>query len=124
MPVITAPNEPTHELPGVRFTRHVAPSTGSTEVSVWRVEIAPGTEPTPHEVTREEIFFILSGHAAVRLGDHSSSAGPGDAIVVPAHTTFVLTNAGEEPLTMLTCTPVGGQARLPEGEPFTPPWAQ
>lgn len=124
MPVVSAPTAPTHELPGARFTALVAPSTGATEVCLWRVEIAPGTPATPHEVTREEVFVILAGHASVQMGEETLAAAPGDAIIVPAHTRFALANAGEAPLTMLTCLPVGGQARLPEGEPFTPPWAQ
>jgi quercetin dioxygenase-like cupin family protein len=124
MSVVTAPIAPTHELPGTRFTRLVAPSTGSTEVSVWRVEIDPGTQPTPHEVTREEVFLVLSGRAVLHLAGDTFEASTGDAMVIPPHTRFSLANAGEDPLTMVTYLPVGGQARLPEGEPFTPPWAQ
>lgn len=123
MSVIAAPPAPTHELPGTRFTKLVAPSTGSTEVCVWRVDIDPGTQPTPHEVTREEVFFVLSGRAVLHLADKIFEANPGDAMVIPPHTRFALANAGEEPLTMMTYFPVGGQARLPEGDSFTPPWA-
>lgn len=123
MSVVSASHASTHELPGARFTTLVAPSTGSREMSVWRVEIASGSEPTPHLVTREEVFLVLTGRARIHLEGEVSEAGPGDAIVVPAEKLFALSNAGEDVLTMFACLPVGGQARLPESEPFTPPWA-
>lgn len=123
MAVIPAPREATHQLPGTRFTSLATPSRGSRDTSVWRVEIAPGTRATPHQLTREEVFVILSGRARVRIGDEHAEALPGDAIVVPPDTPFELSNAGEEPLCALCCLPVGGQARLHGGEPFTPPWS-
>lgn len=66
---------------------------------------------------------MLAGRAAVRIGDRDQEAGVGDAIVVPAGVPFGLASAGDEPLRALCCLPVGGQARMPGGEPFTPPWA-
>ncbi|MBA2308748.1 MAG: cupin domain-containing protein [Pseudonocardiales bacterium] len=123
MPVITAPSGPTHDLGGARFTSLATPSRGSTDTSVWLVEIAPGTPATPHELTREEVFVVLSGRAAVRLGGQRYEAEQGDAIVVPAATAFELAPAGDTALTALCCLPVGGRARVGDDEPFTPPWA-
>ena len=124
MAVIPAPSAPTHELGGARFTSLATPSRGSSDTSVWLVEIAPGTAGTPHRLTREEVFVVLAGRAEVRLGDTVSSAGTGDAIVVPPGVEFALAPAGDEPLRALCCLPVGGQGQLAEGKPFTPPWAQ
>ncbi|MCA9671092.1 MAG: cupin domain-containing protein [Myxococcales bacterium] len=123
MPVIEGPQSPTHELPHARFTSLATPSRGSAETSVWRVEIAAGSEPAPHSVTREEIFVVLSGEASVEIDGETRRACSGDAIVVPPDTLFSIANAGDTPLTLLCALPVGGQARLPDGEPFTPPWA-
>jgi mannose-6-phosphate isomerase-like protein (cupin superfamily) len=123
MAVVPCPSTPTHELGGARFTSLATPSRGSSDTSVWRVEIAPGTPGTPHQLTREEVFVVLSGRAEVRLGDTVSSAGPGDAIVVPAGVPFELSPEGDETLRALCCLPVGGQGLLADGEPFTPPWA-
>jgi mannose-6-phosphate isomerase-like protein (cupin superfamily) len=53
-----------------------------------------------------------------------SQAGPGDAVVVPVDTPFAIAAVGDQPLRALCCMPVGGQAQLAEGEPFTPPWAR
>lgn len=63
MPVIHASDSPTHELPGARFTSLVGPRLGARDTSVWHVELAAGGAPTLHEVTREEVFVILSGRA-------------------------------------------------------------
>jgi mannose-6-phosphate isomerase-like protein (cupin superfamily) len=123
MAVLPAPAEPTHELGGARFTSLATPSRGSTDTSVWIVEIAPGTEGTPHQLTREEVFVVLAGRAEVRLGDDVSIAGTGDAIVVPPGVPFALAPIGNEALRAVCCLPVGGQGQLADGEPFTPPWA-
>ena len=103
MAVIPAPVAPTHHLGGASFTSLATPSRGSTDTCVWQVEIRPGVPATPHRLTREEVFVILSGSAHVRIDGESATA---------------------EPLRALCCLPVGGQARLADGEPFTPPWAQ
>jgi quercetin dioxygenase-like cupin family protein len=114
----------THELPGARFTSLATPSRGSTDTSVWLVELAPGCAAEPHRLTREEVFVVLAGRAEVRLDGVVSSAGTGDAIVVPAGVPFALAADGAEPLRALCCLPVGGKGQLADGEPFTPPWAE
>lgn len=124
MPVLTAPAAPTHELAGARFTSLATPSRGSTDTCVWRVELDPGAPAVPHRLTREEIFVVLSGRASVRIGGEQREAATGDTIVVPPDTPFELAAAGPEPLRALCLLPVGGQARMADGEPFTPPWAQ
>jgi mannose-6-phosphate isomerase-like protein (cupin superfamily) len=123
MPVIAAPTSPTHEVGGTRFTSLATPSRGSARTSIWQVEIPAGETPTPHELTDEEIFVVLEGAASVTIDGDVSSAGVGDAVVVPAGVSFILANAGDQALRLLCCQPVGGQAVLPGGEPFTPPWA-
>lgn len=121
MPVIPAPDKPTHELGTTRFTSLATPSTGSRSTSVWTVEIAADTPATPHSLSSEEILVVLDGHARVDLDDSVSTAGPGDAVVVPPGVRFGIAPTGDEPLRMLCCMPVGGQART-DDESFTPPW--
>ncbi|MEO7091845.1 MAG: cupin domain-containing protein, partial [Polyangiales bacterium] len=53
MAVLPAPSSPTHSLPGARFTSLATPLRGSRDTSVWRVELAPGTPATVHQVKRE-----------------------------------------------------------------------
>ncbi len=125
MPVVHAPTDPTHTLGGTTFTSLATPSRGGTgDTSLWRVAVAPGTTPTPHSLTREEVFVVLSGRAEVIIDATLARAETGDAIVVPKGVRFQLGNAGNEPLELLCCLPVGGQARLDDGTLFTPPWAQ
>jgi mannose-6-phosphate isomerase-like protein (cupin superfamily) len=108
-------------LGGTRFTAGVAVAWGS-ETAVWQVEILPGTPPTPHSMTREEVFVVLEGTASVLMGGAAETAHAGDAILVPADVSFDLANAGDGPLRLLACLPVGGLACLPDGEVFAPPW--
>src|SRR5690349_17422123 len=110
MPVITAPSAPTHELGSTRFTSLATPSRGSAETSVWEVEIAPHTPAAPHSLTREEVFVVLAGEAAVRLDGIVAVAATGDAIVVPPGVELGLANESDAPLRLLCCLPVGGQA--------------
>ena len=124
MAVIPAPTAPTHQLGGASFTSLATPSRGSLDTSVWQVEIQPGTPATPHRLTREEVFVVLAGRADVRIDGQPGTAGPGDVVVVPVAVDFEIVAGGSEPLRALCCLPVGGQAQLADGEPFTPPWAQ
>jgi mannose-6-phosphate isomerase-like protein (cupin superfamily) len=123
MSVITAPEQPTHDLGGTRFTSLATPSRGSSETSVWIVEIDPGVPATPHSLTREEVFVVLDGAAATSVDGVHGRAGVGDAIVVPPDVPFEIANEGEHVLRLLCCLPVGGVAVTAEGR-FTPPWAR
>jgi mannose-6-phosphate isomerase-like protein (cupin superfamily) len=123
MPVITAPSAPTHEAGGNLFTSLASPTRGSTRTSVWTVDIPVGEVPTPHELTDEEVFVVLEGRARVEIDGRTEVARRWDAIVVPPGASFALGNAGDVPLRLICCLPVGGQAVLPGAEPFTPPWA-
>jgi mannose-6-phosphate isomerase-like protein (cupin superfamily) len=123
MPIIEAPTTPTHDLGPTRFTSLATPSRGSKQTAVWWVEIAPGAPATPHALTHEEVFVVLEGEATVRIGDIDGSATAGSTIVVPADTPFQVTSAGDTPLRMLCCFPVGGKAMVGD-DTFTPPWAQ
>jgi mannose-6-phosphate isomerase-like protein (cupin superfamily) len=125
VPVIHAHAAPVHELPGARFTSLATPTTAdATDTAVWLVEIAPGTPASPHTLTREEVFVVLDGRAAVRLGGMEAEAGPSDAVLVPAGVAFEIAPAGPDPVRMVCCLPVGGRARLADGTVLTPPWSE
>jgi mannose-6-phosphate isomerase-like protein (cupin superfamily) len=124
MPIIHASTSPTHQMEATRFWQLAAPSTGSREASVWRVEVQPDAHPVPHALTREEILVVIDGTARATLDGVVEDVAVGGAIVVPAHRPFSLTAVGRKPLVALAYLPVGGQAQVGDGEPFTPPWAQ
>ena len=123
MPVIAAPTEPTHPFPGGAVTTLASPSYGSSETCVWLVELDQHAEATPHRVTREEIFHALGGEAIATIDGDGHSVRAGDTVIVPAGVDFSIGPSGGAPFRALVCFPVGGQAILGDGEPFTPPWA-
>jgi quercetin dioxygenase-like cupin family protein len=124
MPVLPASLSRTHEIPGARFTTLASPRLGSSETSVWRLELDAGASPVPHQVTREEIFVALEGEALATLDGVAQRVRPGDCLVLPPGVEFSLAATGEQPFGALVCLPVGGQAAMQKGEPFTPPWAE
>ena len=125
MPVLHAPAGPTHDLGPTRFTSLATPSRGGGHSAVWLVEIDPGTPATPHSMSEEEVFVVVAGTAAVRLGDGApETARQGDAVVMPPGVRFEISPAGAGPLRMICCTRVGALARTDDGTEFTPPWSQ
>lgn len=123
MPVISIADAPEFAIPGTVFTGLAAPSRGAADTAVWMVSIAPGTSGAQHRLTREEIFVATAGRAVATLAGEPHEIAAGDALIVPADTDFALSNASAEPFRAIVAFPVGGQAVLPGGEPFTPPWA-
>ena len=64
-----------------------------------------GTIPHHHRVT-EEIYYILSGRAAMTLGEETRDVGPGDAIAIPPGVRHTIRNTGQDELVFLcTCAP-------------------
>jgi len=125
MPITRADEARTWQLPGVTFTALASPSRGQSEdLSVWRLTVAAGTAPTPHSVTRTEVFAVIGGRARIAIGDAASTVvGLGDAIVIPPDTPFELSTE-TDPLEAIVCLPAGGQAAMPGSAPFTPEWAR
>lgn len=75
--------------------------------SLAEARLAPGAATTPHhhKVT-EEIYYILSGTAAMTLGSETRAVGPGDAIAIPPWLRHTITNTGSDELVFLcTCAP-------------------
>lgn len=70
-----------------------------------RLAVGQATAPHHHAVT-EEIYYILSGVAAMTLGDETRLVGPGDAIAIPPGLRHTIRNTGAEELVFLcTCAP-------------------
>jgi mannose-6-phosphate isomerase-like protein (cupin superfamily) len=124
MPVIPASAAPSFDIPGVRFTGLAAPSRGARETAVWRLSMAPATEPLTHRLTREEVFVALAGRGRFRIGAEEMDVAAGGAVIVPADTDFSLSNPHDKPFEAVVALPVGGCARIGDAPPFTPPWAE
>jgi mannose-6-phosphate isomerase-like protein (cupin superfamily) len=70
-----------------------------------RLGVGCATTPHHHAVT-EEIYYILSGTAAMTLGDETRPVGPGDAIAIPPGARHTIRNTGDCELVFLcTCAP-------------------
>jgi mannose-6-phosphate isomerase-like protein (cupin superfamily) len=124
MPLLKSTSAPAFELPFLSVTGLAAPSLGARETCVWRLRIAPGAPGALHQVDHEEIFVALAGRALARVGEQTLELEPGDTLIVPARQDFSLANPGSEPFEAMAVLPVGGQATLPAGEPFSPPWTR
>jgi quercetin dioxygenase-like cupin family protein len=122
MPVIDPTDQRRHELHGARFDSLASPSLGSEETSIWRLRLEPCTPGVPHRVTREEIFVVLGGSATASLDGAPQPLAAGSTLVLPAGVELSL-ETGPDALDAIVCLPVGGQAVVGDGEPFTPPWA-
>ena len=96
MVVIRSAETTAHELHGSRFTSYAAPATGSGELCVWRVDVAANTPGTTHTVSREEVLVLVAGNLRAVIDDDAQELATGDAVIVPAGSTFRLDNASEE----------------------------
>src|SRR5262245_13320097 len=108
-------------LPGIEFAGLAAPSRGARETAAWRIRVAAGTPSTPHRLTREEILVATAGRARATIGGAEHDLVAGGAVIVPAETEFGLANPHDQPFEAVAILPVGGQARIGEQPPFTPP---
>jgi quercetin dioxygenase-like cupin family protein len=125
VPVVHAADAVIHDMHGSRFTSYAAPSLGSQELAAWRIEVPPGSPGLPHTITREEVFYVLSGTLLVSIGDApAAQSKPGDAIVVPPGATLNIENPGDEPALAWVTTTAGLEATLPDGSTISPPWVR
>ena len=124
MTVIARPTDPTHHLPGAEFTSLATPSSGSQDISIWEVRLTQESQAAVHSLTHSEVFVVLEGSARATVGSVTEELTAGDSLVVPPNTDFSLAVAGADEFRAICCMPAAGKARMGEGEPFTPPWAQ
>src|SRR5438132_12346189 len=61
--------------------------------SLAEARLPAGASTTPHYHPRaEEIYYILSGQACMRIAGQAASVGPGDAIAIPPGLTHRITH--------------------------------
>ena len=79
-----------------------------TQQSLAEARVPPGASTTPHYHPRtEEIYYILSGQARIRIEGEVQDIGPGDAIAIPPGSIHTITNSGTEVLKFLCCCAPG-----------------
>lgn len=64
--------------------------------------LEPGQAQKVHvHAGSDKAYYVLSGRATVRVGAQLQELTPGQAVLAPAGEEHGVTNAGEEPLTLL-----------------------
>ena len=104
---------------------YAAPSRGAAQVSLWRIELAPGSTSPLHYMDCEEVFLGLEGSAIATVEGSEHTLGAGDCLILPAGTPFTFHVPGTDPFHALACIPTGGQATMVDsGMTFAPPWTE
>ena len=114
--LVTGDSAATHEFGGFVFRPLAVPSTGSTEIALWTLDVPEGGGGQPHSVSKEEVFYVVSGSVTIQ----GRTAGPGDVIVVRPGVEFSLTGG---PARVVVATSVGITGTLADGTTITPPWS-
>ena len=122
MPVIQASDAVIHQMHGTTFTSYARPSSGSAELCGWRIDVSGRTEGVSHQVSKEEVIYLVSGSVNVTLDGEQVAASAGDVIVVPAGARLRIDNPAAESMTGWVTTSVGFTGTLPDGSLLTPPW--
>ncbi len=96
-----------------------------TDVDSYEVaELPPGSRAGRHVHTRtEELFFVLGGHAVIRLGDERVEVGPGDAVLTGYKGVQSVDATGDETYRMLVIEALPPEIveLLPEHAPTAEP---
>jgi quercetin dioxygenase-like cupin family protein len=95
--------------PGDHYTFLVTGEESGGAYFAMEAMVPPGGGPPPHIHTREdETFYVLEGSIEFRLGDRTTTAGPGDFVNVPRGEVHCFHNVGTETARLiLTFTPAG-----------------
>src|SRR5829696_3273712 len=125
MELIKRTDAPTFDAGGTTVTGYAAPSRGAAEVSLWQVELAPGSTSPLHHMDCEEVFLGLDGRAVAAIEGTEHALGAGDCLILPPGTAFTLHVPGDAPFRALACMPAGAKATMvPDGATFVPPWGE
>ncbi len=121
--IISSEDAPIFRQDGVTAVGYASPSRGATDLSLWRLSLAPGETSPPHSLSREEVFLALAGSAVATIDGSAHPLAAGDCLVVPVDRPFIL-GAGAEGLDAVCAMAAGGKATLlPDGPTISPPWA-
>ena len=63
MTLISQQSAPPYAADGTTITGYAAPSRGASQISLWRIELAPAASSPLHQMDVEEVFLGLEGEA-------------------------------------------------------------
>src|SRR5215203_5176991 len=105
MNLIKRTDAPVFDAAETLVTGYAAPSRGASEVSLWRIELAPGSTSPLHHMDREEVFVGMSGQTVATVDGVEHELEAGDCLILPAGTDFTMHVAGDEPFRAMACVP-------------------
>lgn len=124
MAVVRGVDAPTFEVHGATITGAAAPSRGSSQTCLWRIDLAPGSTVPAHILDHEEIFHALSGTLVATVDGEPHRVDGGDTLIVRPGATLQISVPDDAHFQAVVVLPAGSLARFAAGgDPFTPPWA-
>jgi mannose-6-phosphate isomerase-like protein (cupin superfamily) len=124
MNLIASADAAVFDVPDTHVIAYAAPSRGSAELCLWRIDIAPGAISPLHHMDCEEVFLCVAGRAVVVTSAGERPVEAGDCLVLPAGTDFSFRVGAGEPFRAVAAIRAGGKATMAaSGDTFVPPWA-
>ena len=124
MPLIYAADAALFDVPDTQVMAYAAPSRGSTELCLWRIDIAPGSTSPLHHMDCEEVFMCVAGRAVLVTAEGEQDVVAGDCVVLATGTDFSFRVLGDQPFSAFACIRAGGKATMADsGDTFLPPWS-
>jgi quercetin dioxygenase-like cupin family protein len=122
MPVARAVDNPTFNVKGSTVTGLMAPSRGSTECVLYRIDVPSGLEALPpHRHDHEDLFTVASGTATVHIDGETYEVGPDDSVVVPTGSMHWI-DSGPGGCVLIVTMLAGTLFIRDDAEPAVPPW--
>ena len=94
------------ELPGSASAERFDGAAHGAHVSFFLNHTPPGSGTALHTHPYEETFIIQQGTVTFQVAQQTLHAGPGDILIVPAHTPHKFTNTGSTTLHKISIHPV------------------
>ena len=83
MSVERADDHPTFEIGGNTVTSYAAPTRGSEETALFRIDLPAGSGLPPHRHDHFDVFTLVEGEGVLHLGEDVHELVPGDSAVIP-----------------------------------------
>src|SRR3954451_18294791 len=103
MTLIAAADAAIFDLPDTHVVAYAAPSRGSAELCLWRIDITPGATSPLHHMDCEEVFLCVAGQAVLVTSEGERQVAAGDCVVLSSGTDFSFRVVGEGPFSAVAC---------------------
>ena len=110
------------ETPNATMTTYASPALLGCDLSLWQVEMAPGSRGPLHVVDSEQVWTVVEGRISILADGETTELARGDTIALPGEVERqVVAGAGSR---LLVCGHGDAVVRVPgeESPRGTPPW--